>query len=83
MVAKQFFNGITMNDIGKKVHVIKHSHRRCVVGAFDKNLHEGYNWTLPIEVLSLSYTNKYFFTFYITVQKFMKNIKIMMTEKMY
>ena len=30
-----------MNDIGKRVHVLKHSHGRCVVRAFDKILHEG------------------------------------------
>ena len=29
------------NDIEKRAHVLKHSHRRCVVGAFDKILHEG------------------------------------------
>ena len=44
MVEKQFFNGMTMNDIGKRAHVIKHSHGRCVVGAFNKILHEGYFW---------------------------------------
>ena len=34
-----------MNDIGKSSHVLKNSHERCLVGAFDKNLHEGYIWT--------------------------------------
>ena len=32
---------MTMNDIGKRAHALKHSHRRCVVGAFDKILNEG------------------------------------------
>ena len=34
-----------MNDIGKKAHVIKHSHGRCLVGAFDKSLLKGSIWT--------------------------------------
>ena len=38
---------MTMNDIGKITHVLKHSHRRCVVSVFDKNLHEGSIWTGP------------------------------------
>ena len=44
MVLKHFFNGITMNVIGKIAHVLNHSHVICVLGAFDKNLHEGYFW---------------------------------------
>ena len=31
-------NGITTNDTGKRAHVLKHPHGRCVVGAFDKIL---------------------------------------------
>ena len=34
-----------MNDIGKRAHVMKHSHGRCLVGAFDKILHDGSIWT--------------------------------------
>ena len=34
-----FLNGMTMHDIGKRTHVLKHAHGRCVVGTFDKNLH--------------------------------------------
>ena len=33
-----------MIDIGKIAHVLKHSHGRCVVGAFDKSLHDGSIW---------------------------------------
>ena len=29
-----------MNDIGKRAHVLKHSHGRCVIGSFDTLLHE-------------------------------------------
>ena len=34
-----------MNYIGKRSYVLKHSHGRCVVGPFDKILHEGFVWT--------------------------------------
>ena len=34
-----------MNDTAKRAHVIKNSHGSCVVGAFDKILHEGSIWT--------------------------------------
>ena len=34
-----------MNDIVKRAHVLKHSHGRCVIGFFDKILHEGSLWT--------------------------------------
>ena len=40
-----FNYGESMNDIGKRAHVLKHSHGRCVIGSFDKNLHEGSIWT--------------------------------------
>ena len=42
---------MTMNDIGKIAHVINHSHGRCVIGAFDKNLYGGYLQTGPGAVL--------------------------------
>ena len=53
MVAKKFIAREKMNDIGKIVHVMKHSHGRCVVGAFDKNLHEGSIWNGHRYVISL------------------------------
>ena len=34
-----FYYGEKMNDIGKIAHVMKHSHGRYLVGAFDKILH--------------------------------------------
>ena len=34
-----------MNDIGKGARVLNNSQGRCVVCAFDKNLHEGFIWT--------------------------------------
>ena len=40
-----FYDGVNMNDIGKRAHVLKHSHGKCVVGAFDKYLHEVSIWT--------------------------------------
>ena len=40
-----FYDRDKMNDIGKRAHVMKHSHGRCVVGDFDKILNEGSIWT--------------------------------------
>ena len=69
-----------MNDIGKREHVINHSQRRCVVGAFDKSLHKVYIWTVTGAVYPLSSINQYISNFYITVRNFMTNIENMMTE---
>ena len=41
-----------MNDIGKRAHVLKNSHGRCVVDDFDKILHEDSICTGPRSVLS-------------------------------
>ena len=49
-----FLNGITMNDMGEIAHVLNNSSGRCVVGAFDKNLHEGYIWTVNRAILSFT-----------------------------
>ena len=34
-----FYYGMTMHDTVKRAHVLKHSHGRCVMGAFDKKNH--------------------------------------------
>ena len=34
------FNGMTPNEKDKREHFLKHLNVRCVVGAFDKKLHE-------------------------------------------
>ena len=34
-----FYDGESMNDIGKIAHVLKHSHGRCTVGYFNKISH--------------------------------------------
>ena len=34
-----FYDGENMNDIGKRAHVLKHSHGRCVIGSFGKLFH--------------------------------------------
>ena len=47
-----FYDGENMNDIGKRAHVLKHSHGRCVIGSFDNFLHEGSIWTGNRAVLS-------------------------------
>ena len=47
-----FYDGENMNDIGNRAYVLKHSHGRCVIGYFDKNLHEGSIWTVHRALLS-------------------------------
>ena len=69
-----FYYGEKMNDIGKIAHVMKHSHGRYLVGAFDKILHEGSIWTGDRAVLSLILHKSIFFTLYIMEQDFMTNI---------
>ena len=55
MVKKQFFyDGDNINYIGKRAHVLKHSHGRCVVGPFDNILHEGSIWDGHRDVLSIA-----------------------------
>ena len=46
------FNEITIYYIGKRENYIKNSHRRCVVGAFDKIVYEGSIRTVYGSVLS-------------------------------
>ena len=46
-----FNDGDNMNDIGKRACVMNQSRGRCVIGAFDKNLHEGSIWNGRIAVL--------------------------------
>ena len=57
-----FNDGDNMNNIGKIEHVLKHPHGRCVVGPFDKILHEDFIFTVHRDVLYLSSTNQYLFT---------------------
>ena len=47
-----FYDGDNMNDIGKRAHALKHSHRRFVFVYFDKSLHEFSIWTGHRAVLS-------------------------------
>ena len=54
---------MNMNDIGKRAHVLKHSHGRCVIGAFDKIIHEGYIWTGWKAVLSFIFNKSIFLHF--------------------
>ena len=46
-----FNDGDKINDIRKRSNVLKHSHGRCVVGDFDKILHEGSICTGHIDIL--------------------------------
>ena len=69
-----FLNGIYMSDIGKIAHVIKHSHRRCVVDAFDKILHEDSICTGPRAVLSFILHKSIFLHFVHYGKNIMTNI---------
>ena len=65
-----------MNEIGERAHVLKHSHKRYVVGAFDKILNEGSIWNGTDMFYILSYTNIYFFTLYIMVKILLQIYKL-------
>ena len=52
-----------MNYIGKRAHVLKNSHGRWVIGAFDKFLHEGYIWTNHRAVISFILQKSIFLNF--------------------
>ena len=62
-----------MNDIGKRAHLLKHSHGRCVIGSFDKFLYEGSTWTGHRAVLSFILHKSIFLMLCIMVQDFMTN----------
>ena len=74
MVAKQFYYGMNTKNVGKRAHVLKHSHVRCVVGAFDNFLHEGSIWTGHRSVLYFILHKKSFFTLNTMGKSFMKNL---------
>ena len=63
-----------MDDIGKRAHVLKHSHGRCVVSAFDKNLHEVSIWAGPRAVLSFILHKSIFLHFVHYGKNIMTNI---------
>ena len=48
---------------GKERILLKHSHGRCVVGAFGQILHKGYIWTGGISVLSFILHKSIFLNF--------------------
>ena len=58
---------MTMNDIVKRAHFIKHSHGRSVAGVCDKILHGGSIWTGQRTFLYFFSANQYFFTLYIMI----------------
>ena len=69
-----FYDGEKMNDIGKRAHVLKHSHGRYVVDDFDKILHEGSIWTGHRAVLSFILHKSIFLHFLHDGKYFMTNI---------
>ena len=77
-----FYDGENMNDMGKIAHVLKHSHGRCDIGAFDKLLHEGYIWTGNTAVLLFILHKSIFLHFVHNGTRFYdKNIIIRKKEK--
>ena len=64
MVVKLFLNGIIINYIWKRAHVIKHSHGRFVVGAFDKKCMKDLFGIEKELLYTLSCTNQYSLIFY-------------------
>ena len=58
-----------MNDIEKRAHILNHTRVSCVVGAFNTIYMRGIFGMDPDQFHILSYTNQYFFTFYIMVKK--------------
>ena len=58
----KFHDGNNINDIVKRVHVLKHSHGRCVIGDFDKKYMKSlFGMFIYLLYLSSS-TNQYFLT---------------------
>ena len=72
-------NGINMDEIVKRSHVINNLHVRCVLGAF-KIVYMRSLFGLDTDMhYLLSYTNQYLFTFKLMVQIFITDIQILMT----
>ena len=63
-----------MNDIKKIAHVLKYSHGRCVLGAFDKILYKGSLWTGHRDVISSILHKSIFLHFVHNGTIFMTNI---------
>ena len=55
-----FYDGENINDIGKIADVLKHSHGRCVIGAFDKLYMKDLFGPIIDLFYLLSSTNQYF-----------------------
>ena len=72
---------MTMHEIGKIAHVPKNLHGRCVVGAFDKVLHQGSIWTGPISVLYFILHKSIFLHFVHHGTKFYDKYINLLTEK--
>ena len=69
-----FFNGMPINDMGERAHVLKNLHESCVVGAFDKVSYEGSIWNVPMTVLSFILHKLIFLHFIHHGKTFMTNI---------
>ena len=69
-----FNYGENMNEIRKIAHVLKHSHRRCVIDIFDKSLYERSIWNCHRSVLLFILHKSIFIHFVNNGTIFMTNI---------
>ena len=75
MVVKPFFfDGENINDVGKRAHVLKHSHGKCFIGSFDKMLHEVSLWNGHRASISFILHISIFLHFVHSGTKFYENI---------
>ena len=77
------YDGENMNEIGKRAHVLKHSHGSSVIGSFVKILHEGSIWTGHRYVLLFILHKSIFLHFVHNSEIFMKNIYHQKIRKIY
>ena len=55
---------ICVYDLVKRSHVLKHLHRRCIIGPFEKSFHEGLFWRGNRDVISFILHKSIFLHFY-------------------
>ena len=78
-----FYDGKNMNEIRKIAHVLNHSHGRCVIGSFDKSLHEGHQILQQPWIIALSKSNETFIIvsiFEMPTLKYWQNFRRIMEE---
>ena len=59
-----FYDGNKTNNVGNRIHIIKHSHGRMIFGPFERVSHEGTQWSGFRSVISFILTKQIFRHFY-------------------